>query len=121
VLCESSCSGNLQLHFDTLIDGHAQRDISVGVQIVASSNEATTKGKDIYELSVFSSTGKQLTLYDFTKLRDGEGNELVAAGSYGRQECVREFLKAVRGVTDANLVSPAQAWNAQRIIQAMKR
>jgi hypothetical protein len=104
----------------------------VNVKIDSTSDEARAAGKDIYELEVVGSSGEAYTLYDFTKLRDQNGNDILASkvvctedgtapGTYGRMECIVELVKAVRGdVAGANLVSPAQARNAQIIIDAMK-
>jgi hypothetical protein len=124
-LCESHCSGVLNLS----CNGSAR---VVNVKIDSTSDEARAAGKDIYELEVVGSSGEAYTLYDFTKLRDQNGNDILASkvvctedgtapGTYGRMECIVELVKAVRGdVAGANLVSPAQARNAQIIIDAMK-
>jgi hypothetical protein len=124
-LCESHCRGAINLS----CNGSEQ---IVKVTIDSTSEEANKAGKDIYELQVVGSSGQSFTLYDFTKLRDQEGNDILASkvvctedgtapGTYGRVECIEELVKAVRGDVSANLVSPAQARNAQIMIEAMKK
>jgi predicted dehydrogenase len=124
-LCESYCSGCINL----CCNGSGQ---SIKVAIDSTSEEANKAGKDIYELEAVGSSGQSFTLYDFTKLRDQHGDDVLAStveckedgtapGTYGRMECIQELVRAVRGdVAGANLVSPAQARNAQVIIEAMK-
>lgn len=125
-LCESHCTGVLNLS----CDGSSNREVNI--RIDSNSQEALKCGKDIYELEVVGTSGESYTLYDFTKLRDKEGSDILASkvvcaedgtapGTYGRMECIVELVKAVRGdVAGANLVTPTQARNAQIIIEAMK-
>lgn len=124
-LCESNCNGTLNFS----CNGAEQ---AIKVDIESTSEEANTVGKDIYELKLVGSSGQLFTLYDFTKLRDQDGNDILASkvvctedgtapGTYGRMECIEELVKAARGdVSGANLVLPAQARNAQIMIEAMK-
>lgn len=125
ILCESHCNGELLLSCNNT-------DRMVKIRIDSTSDEAKNAGKDIYELEVVGSSGESYTLYDFTKLKDKHGTDILASkvvcaedgtapGTYGRMECIVELLKAIRGdVPGANLVTPAQARNAQIIIEAMK-
>ncbi len=116
ILCEESCSGYLEIGGLTAVN-------RVEVDIQSASNFAIDAEKDIYELCVQGSSGQQLILYDFTKLRDGNGIDLISGGSYGRKEAVQEFVQAIRNrdASLANLVTPRQAFNAQKIIHAMKQ
>lgn len=125
-LCESHCKGLLNLS-----SCGGSIDHVINVDIDSTSQEAIDAGKDIYELEIVGSSGKAYTLYDFTKLRDQDGTDILASkvvctedgaapGTYGRMECIEELVKAVRGDAGANLVTPAQARNAQVIIDAMK-
>lgn len=123
-LCESHCDGVINFLFNGV-------EKPIKVTIDSTNEEANMAGKDIYELEVVGSSGQSFTLYDFTKLRDQEGNDILASkaickedgtapGTYGRLECIEELVKAAKGISGANLVSPAQARNAQVIIEAMK-
>lgn len=124
-LCESHCGGELVLSFNG-------EDQTINVTIDSTSDKATAAGKDLVELTVSGSSGQSFTLYDFTKLRDKEGTDILASkavckedgtapGTYGRMECIVELVKAVRDdVGGANLVTPAQARNAQLIVETIK-
>lgn len=111
-LCESKCTGVLEF----------EGGLTVEVHVEGASEEAQKTGKDIYELITEGDNGKSLVLYDFSKLRDGVTGEDLKCGSYGRQECVIELVKAIRSQdrSSANLVTPQQAQNVQRLIQQMK-
>jgi predicted dehydrogenase len=116
--CERSCRANISL----------QNEVSVEVDIQCVSDVAIAAHKDIYEMTVYGSCGvgssaPSYTLYDFTKLReDRTGHDIIPGGSYGRMECVEEFVKAVlQGSSEgADLVTPVQARNVQELIIALK-
>jgi predicted dehydrogenase len=110
-LCEVSCSGYIEL----------TSGLRVAIDVQAQSEEAQSRGQDIYELWARGSEGS-LVLYDFSKLRDGSIGADVLVGGYGRQECVGELVSVVRGAdrTHSNLVTPQQAQNVQRIIASMR-
>lgn len=110
--CESHCEGSI-----ALTNG---KHVTVNVQ--TTSEEATTAGKDIYELHAYGKTGKSLVFYDFVMLRDGQTGEELVSGRYGRSECIVELLKAIHAKDRnvGNLVTPTQAQNVQRVISLMR-
>ncbi len=111
-LCESECRGYIELNSGVKVD----------VEVVSCSEEAKQRGKDIYELHATGTEGRSIVLYDFYKLRDGVSGSDIVVGGYGRQECVIELVRAVKegSIDTANLVTPTQARNVQRIISQMK-
>jgi predicted dehydrogenase len=132
VMCESRCSGIIQFQ-----SSQSQREnemtlvsrpvITVHVQIETVNEEAQSKEKDLYELTVISSTGQSYTLYDFTKLREDHPipRDLVTNASYGRHECVRDcrdwiLAESPEQRAEVKYVTPQEARNAQRIIEAFK-
>lgn len=125
--CERSCRATISL----------RNGVNVEMDIKCESDDAIAVGKDIYELTVNGSRSHGVsampsyTLYDFTKLRDNNsGIDIVPFGTYGRMECVDEFVKAILKGTStsssccddapANLVTPLQARNVQAIIMDLK-
>ena len=87
----------------------------------AVSDVALATGKDIYELEIEGTDGS-LIFYDFTKLRNGKTGEDIAVGEYGRKACVSELVRLIHSgdASAANIVTPKQAHNVQKIIECMK-
>jgi predicted dehydrogenase len=130
VLCESRCSGEIRFLLaapSSSSQGAGPQQVSVKVTIETASEEAQGKEKDLYELIVTGSRGGTYTLYDFTRLREDHPTErdLVTNASYGRHECVqdcRDWILSTESSQRAAVryVTPAEARNAQRIIEAFK-
>ena len=74
--------------------------------------------RDVYELEV-KGEKDTLLLDGFTTLRkEGEDDPLVKA-TYGRRECIESLVRAVKGEDASDLISPRQARNAQRLLDAI--
>lgn len=111
-LCESESKGVIEL----------QNGVKVLVEVESTNQDAITAGKDTYELHAIGDNGKFLVLYDFVMLRDGQTNEDLISGGYGRRECIEEMVKAIRAQdrSVANLITPAQAQRVQQTIAVLR-
>ena len=74
--------------------------------------------RDVYELEVTGDKGS-LLLDGFTTLRKDGNPEPIVKASYGRRECIESLVRAVQGEDAADLISPRQARNAQRLLDAI--
>jgi predicted dehydrogenase len=121
--CESSCDGSFVLGYTLLTDGEQQqRQVRVEFHIESTSEEAVQRGKDIYELHVIGSE-QSLVLYDFTRLKVVGSETDLVVGTYGRKDFVQDLITCIRANSRdaADIVTPQQAANCQRIISALKR
>ena len=109
--------------YDDGDDGRMAETAADGILVLKSGIELSLSlelglDRDVYELEVEGETGT-LLLDGFTTLKKKGDNDPLVKATYGRRECIESLVRAVNGDDASDLISPRQARNAQRLLDAI--
>jgi predicted dehydrogenase len=116
VACETMCNGTLEL----------TNGLAVSLSVLTDGSGLAADGEDHYELELCGESGDALLLDGFVELlatTRAKRKRLVRGSAYGRKECVRALVAAVREGPESAAategVTPRFGRNVQRVLDAL--